>query len=62
MMVAGAEAAILLKRLAIRVSAYFAGRAAELMSKAVAVAVAVQSAQLNADVAKSELQTPVRAC
>ncbi len=58
MMVAGAEAAILLKRLAIRVSAYFAGRAAKLMSKAVAV----HSAQLNADVAKSELQTPVRAC
>ena len=56
--VGGVDGAILLKWLAMRVSAFFAGRAAKRMSKPVAA----QTAHRNADVAKSESPTPEWAC
>ena len=54
----GVEAAILLKWLAMRVRGFFAGRSAKPMSKSVAAHIAHR----NANVAKSELQTPAWAC
>ena len=47
-MVGGVDRAILLKRLAMRVSVFFAGRAAIRMSKAVSA----RTAQCHADIAK----------
>jgi len=57
-MVGGVDRAILLKRLAMRVSVFFAGRAAIRMSKAVSA----RTAQCHADIAKSKLETPAWAC
>lgn len=56
--VGGVDRAALLNRLAMHVRALFAGCAAKRMSKAVSA----RTAQRNADVAKSELETPAWAC
>jgi len=57
-MVGGVDRAILLKRLAMRVSVFFAGRAAIRMSKVVSA----RTAQCHVDIAKSKLETPAWAC
>ena len=56
--VGGVDRAILLKRLAMGVSAFFAGRTAKCMSKPVAAL----TAHRNANVAKSKSTTPEWAC